>query len=1105
MTARKKFTEHTHSCLFQAGELVVPPANPAGAFRQDPCNFRFQATWHKPTAMAESQNAVTGGEPKSSQLQRKASRSSLPPLFAQQLVHGARAGSQSMQPATDAFTQAATAFPQYEPRTQVNVTSVAENPAILPGLMADIMGQIGDALALVDDSSISAAAEAAWAAPSLPTPPANSGGEGAPHWTPSSEPQVPIGEQLLSPAVQHRSHLARQYAQAAAVAFATPAAAASYAPPPLPTHKYPHITRSSFAGHVTRLRQARSAAGLPPVPARPEQPSATPPPRLGGGRGGSAAQPAASTPASLVPAMFFSREFRLSTPATFACVLGGSFGGSLGNEQGSLQDTAASQELATAALHAAHASAPELSSLRVSPALQHTLSNFLDFVEGDLAARITGRKEQLFSALHTLHTLWDSVMVANNAVAATKERVTRSRRVLSTQALELLATKRRHARARALKQHLLQLKELAMQKQSIQRMLSRGSHASALSACRALRAKLKGFAGGLKCSSSLLDAISALEAATADAVSKQFNSDAMNVVSGALDASSVLQMLSRGSLSPAAAGAIRAYVQGWQASHTPADTAATQKIDAEASSLLQVLAWSGPLGCEAALLQFLLRRQLGTLGSLGAGTMHACLETLSGKVTREVKALITTEVGEGVRVLQLREAASSAWGEGGGVLDAAAGSNPFEYDWESVGGDTVSISTVQRLAFSDFSDMLVSLLVALHRCLRRVARLHGLVQQVMHSLVQSTAEDGAAGCMTVDDAASLSLLSRDIVASAAGTAQKQVSKLLRARRSVHSNLKVSQMGALMTVCDAFAASCASLTHEASSGGASPGAGDGAPPLGGSELMLEATTQVRSAMKTLHTRNMTSLPALLDSEVWKAVSVQPTFHALVLGLCAPGLLGCTAVGQALPALRRTLAAQPSTIADELAAGTLARVGDAVPREGASAGAVLLSALGQALPLRCVAQWPQLSTSTEATALKLDVYLSTADEGVPSPAGSAGTPPALVVQHPPPPATKRLHVPAEAAAGVKVVHSQSTHAQLQVDVTPFTVVGTALMLVKMMDDYVSAARLMPHAVSGDAALKLAELLRVRCIFTPSRCAHLHLILFCRSSTLTPHSSC
>jgi len=1018
--------------------------------------------------MAQAERTETRTQTTRRPLQKRSPGSSLPPLFAQHVVHTVRENADLSQQG-DAFIQAATAFPDYAPRTQVNVTSVAENPAILPGLMADIMEQIGDALALVDDAGMTSASEA-WAPPTAATP-ASQAREPRLQWSPNTEPQVPIAEQLLSPAAQHRSELARHFAQAAAVAFATPAAAASYTPPPLPAHKYPHITRSSFAGHVTRLRQARVAAGLPPVP--PRAVADTPPKSAVGGQPSGAAAPAATaTAASHVPAMFFSREFRLSSAKSFACVLSGEFGATLGSQQSALDDTAASQQLATAALRDTHAAAPTISSLRVSPALQHTLTNYLDFVEGDLASRITGRKEQLFNALHTLHTLWNSVVVANNAVVATKERVARSRAVLSQQALRLLALRQRQSRAKALKQKLLQLRELATQKKSIVRMLSRGSHASALAACRALRASVQQAAqGSLRCASSLLEAIASLEAATADAVSKQFNSDAMGVISGALDASSALHVLSRGSLSSAAAAAVRAYVQGWQASHSA--QAATAESGSDSSSLLQVLAWSGPLGCEAALLQFVLRRQLGTLGSLGAGTMQACLETLSGKVVREVKALITTEVCEGVRVLQLREAASAAWAAEGGAAETP-GSNPFEYDWESVGGDSVSISTVQCLAFSDFCDMLVSLLVSLHRCLRRVARLHNLVQQVAHNLAQSPLENTATPPITADDAAIVSLLSRDVVVSAAGTAQKQVAKLLRARRAVHGSLKVSHMGALMAVCDAFAHSCASLTHEASSSGSASPPGEAELAVGGSELMLEAATQVRSAMKTLHTRNMTSLPALLDAEVWKAVSVQPAFHALVLDLCAPGLLGSAAVNQALPSLRRTLAAQSSTIADELASGTLARLGESVSSDKTASGAVLLSALGQALPLRCVAEWPQLRTAAEASTLKLEVHLD--GPSVKAMPCSAGTPPSLVTQQPPPPATQRLHVPVDAASGVKVVHSEATHAHMQVDVLPFTVVGAALMLLKMMEDYVSAARLMPHAISGDAATKLAELLRV-----------------------------
>ncbi len=1004
-------------------------------------------------------------------------RQSLPPLFS----HQAAAREDVSGSATDAFVEAATAFPNYAPRTQVNVTSVAEDPAILPGLFADIMGQIGDALALVDDSSMTSVTEA-WVAQA---PAADHRTSSATHeWTATTEPQVPISEQLLSPAAQHRSELARHYAQAAAVAFATPAAAANYTPPPLPAHKYPLIKRSNFAGHVTRLRQARVQAGLPATPL-----SAAAPPVLAAPtpQASTSAAPAAVTAASHVPAMFFSREYRLNTPATFKCILGGAFGETLGSQQASSTDPAASQEQATAALQAAQRDAPDVQSLRVSPALQHTLSNFLDFVEGDLATRITGRKEQLFSALHTLHALWDSVVVANNAVVATRERVARSRRVLSRDALQVLALKRRQQRAQALKRQLLQLRELATQKKSIARMLSRGSHASALSACRALRRSVAASLGELKCSGSVLDGIAALEAATADAVSQQFNRDAMVVVSGALDASSALHILSRGSLSSAGAAAVKAYVQGWQSSHSTQHTQQSSNTPSETSSLLQVLAWSGPLGCESALLQFVLRRQLATLGSLGAGTLQACLETFSGKVAREVKALISTEVCEGVRVLELREAAASATWQAEGEPVEGSG-NPFGYDWESVGGDKVSISTVQRLAFTDFCDMLTSLLVALHRCLRRVSRVHALLLQVVDTLRNPTSSTESA-ILSEDDAAALILLSRDVVVSATGTAQKQVTKLLRARRTVHTSLKVHQMGALMLVCDAFATSCATLGQDFS-----PSDGIVAEALGGSELLLEATGQVEAAMKTLHTRNMTSLPALLNSEVWKAVvAVQPTFHSLVLGLCVPAVLGGAQASQALPDLRRALAAQPSTLADELAKSTLSRAGEVVNVETAGE-ACLLSALGQALPLRCVASWPQLGSATEATSMKLDVYLTAEDDnlsGAHSAASSAaGAPSGLVSQRPSPPATKRLHVPHDVGAGVTVVSATAQQAQLQIEVTPFTVVSAALMLVKMMDDYVSAARLMPHAVSGDAAVKLAELLRVSVHLLPParlRCCH------------------
>jgi hypothetical protein len=433
-----------------------------------------------------------------------------------------------------------------------------------------------------------------------------------------------------------------------------------------------------------------------------------------------------------------------------------------------------------------------------------------------------------------------------------------------------------------------------------------------------------------------------------------------------------------------------------------------------------------------------------------------------------------------------------------------------------VGGDVVSISTIRRLSFSDFSDMLVALLVALHRCLRRVSRVHALVQALMEQAQVGSSVTASAMQGSPDERVALLVLSRDVVVTACSTAQRQAAKLLKARRGAHTSLKVHQMGTLMVVCDAFAGACTNLSHEAAadSGGGTPSAVGGADAIGGSELCLEASLQVSTSMASLHKRYMTSLPALLDSEMWKAVPVQPTFHGLMLDMCVPGVLGGTALASPLPSLRHTLAAQPVELADQLAAHTLSRLGQAQESGG---GADLLSAGGRGTPLVCSANWAQLLSAPEASAVKVTVHL----RGNPSTQAaseathelvqggrlscdSSTVAVGLVQQVPLPPVTKRLHVLSSPPAAVTVLDSTPDSAQVQVGVQPFTVVGSALMLLKMLDEYVTAARLMPHTVSGDAIVNMAELLRVR--VCSERCLEFltcspSIFLFCRNSIRKP----
>lgn len=587
--------------------------------------------------------------------------------------------------------------------------------------------------------------------------------------------------------------------------------------------------------------------------------------------------------------------------------------------------------------------------------VQERLTTYLDIVECQLLALIKARSREFFGALRDLQDLQTRITAANKVAIGLRRGLAALKSEAAVQPLYVVHASRRRERGSQMQQVLVTLRDADRAASGVGRQVAAGDLMGSLDLIASTRATIASHLPRVTAATGIRLRLDQYEALVGDTLVANWTASAVSLAvvgpppddagstedgGGALSSPSRSRASGHGTpsfFSPAkAALSFDAFLVGAMVpSSKPALVGATAPEAAADSRAAADAALCAQDAAEAALEAFLSGSVRLTLeGLVRTGRLNDALESFQAAFSKELKALVRSEVAEALLAAESSVGLSQPAAAGDGAAPEA------------------SPERVAALPPSAFLRLLTTLCDSLRGMLGRVYALHETVERVLDTfksrpgaaVAAAAAATAAAGDGSTPATASLGssqrytqsdpawavevgrlrALSSGVLAVAVDSTQRHVARLLALRRPCAPLMRVGDMRALWEAGAGYAAAFNSLLAHVGGAGhgsrpsgisSSSAARGGAP----SPIVDECTQHARALLGHLHGRNVAALGAMLDGEQWRQADVPVQVQTVADAIAASGTSYGASVVQAAAAAAEGMPALLSHSADDGAGG------------------------------------------------------------------------------------------------------------------------------------------------------------------------------------------
>lgn len=514
------------------------------------------------------------------------------------------------------------------------------------------------------------------------------------------------------------------------------------------------------------------------------------------------------------------------------------------------------------------------------------LTGQLDTVECHLLTAIRARSKQFFEALSQLQDLRDRVLDASITAAGLQKHIGRAKVENCVQPLAIIAMARRRSRRADVLDLLTVAREAMQAPTAVARLYHAGDLSGTLDVIQQARLIIGSKLARVSCMADVRRKLDHFEKVVSNDLVDKYTRAAVSIVT--IGSASGIVDIASDSGFPHAAGSSGSSSSAGSALHYGAANALGGFGEADLEWELQ-----------------------SNLKPLLAGLLRV------GRVAEALDAFQASLIHEMIEVLRSDAAEAVAAAESASVSPSLRQPGDYKADV------TEAPERLQALSPSAFLDVISAMCRAATSILRRVGDVHDLLERTLdsHHLQHSgvTASQASAASTKARGAPAVSnqihqdrdgvemavelqrirALSSGQVAVAVDTAQRRLAALLCVRREQSARMRVADLRALWDTVAQFNASCSAvLTHA----GAGPGTPTGASSSGFGHQMIpvpgsllagisstrsgdEALYHAKSMLQYAHTRNVSALTAMLDSEAWKQADVPRQVQAIADAISA----------------------------------------------------------------------------------------------------------------------------------------------------------------------------------------------------------------------------